>query len=182
VLKGFAAASARGSDYAGSRGEKVMNLLPYRRLAGLCLAGVLLVAPLLAGCTNEPARLGIENAHVEFSEAMRDEASVHLMIRNDGGKDTLIAAKTSIPGALAYIHEMRGVMMVMSKSLTVPAKGSLDMTGTVSHIMIVGVPAEVNQGYHFTLTLTFKNAGEIQVPLVFAKPRSLPSAQPEPRR
>ena len=159
-----------------------MNLLAYRRLAGLWLAGVVLSAALLAGCTNEPPRLGIENAYAEFSEAMRDEASVHLMIKNDGGKDTLIAAKTSIPGALAYIHEMRGAMMVMSKSLTVPAKGSLDLTGMGSHIMIVGVPADVNQGYHFTLTLIFKNTGEIQVPLVFTKPRSLPPAQPALRR
>jgi copper(I)-binding protein len=149
-----------------------------RSFTGSCLGGVVLVAVLLAGCTNEPAKLGIENARVEFSEAMRDEASVHLMIKNEGGKDFLIGAKSSIPGTLAYLHEMRGTIMVMSKSLTVPSRGNLDMTGTGSHIMIVGIPANVNQGYHFTLTLVFKNSGEMQVPLVFTKPRVIPAAPP----
>jgi len=149
------------------------------RSVGLCLA--FMIAVLLPGCPSGPAKLTIENAHAEFSEAMRDEASVHLMIRNEGGSDQLIAAKTSIPGSLAYIHEMRGSMMIMSKSLTVPSKGNLDMTGEGAHIMIVSVPADVNQGYHFTLTLVFKGAGEIQVPLVFAKPRPFPAAQPAAR-
>jgi copper(I)-binding protein len=40
--------------------------------------------------------------------------------------------------------------------------------------MLAGVPADVNQGYHFTLTLVFKKSGEIQVPLVVTKPRVFP--------
>jgi len=146
----------------------------HRRLFTLYLIVVMFGTALFMGCNNEPPRLRIKNARVEFSEAMRDEASVFLTIQNDGGKDTLIGARTSIAGALADIHEMRGSVMVLSKALSVPAKGNLDLVSGSSHIMLVGVPADVNQGYHFTLTLVFKKSGEIQVPLVVTKPRVLP--------
>jgi copper(I)-binding protein len=128
---------------------------------------------LIAGCNNEPPRVHIENARMEFSEAMRDEASVFLTIQNDGGKDTLIGTRTSMPGAIADIHEMRGAVMVLSKALPVPARGKLDLASGSSHVMLVGIPNDVNQGYHFTLTLVFKKSGEIQVPLVVTKPRVL---------
>ena len=50
------------------------------------------------------------------------EASVFLTIQNDGGKDTLIGARTSITGTLAESMKMRGSVMVLSKALPVPAK------------------------------------------------------------
>jgi periplasmic copper chaperone A len=146
----------------------------HRRLVTFYLIAIMFGTALFTGCNNEPPRLRIENARVEFSEAMRDEASVFLTIQNDGGKDTLIGARTSITGTLAEIHEMRGSVMVLSKALPVPAKGNLDLASGGSHVMLVGIPADVNQGYHFTLTLVFKKSGEIQVPLVVTKPRALP--------
>ncbi len=152
-----------------------MLLNGYRRFVLLYFLIVVMSATaLIAGCNNEPPRLRIENARMEFSEAMRDEASVFLTIQNDGGKDTLIGTRTSMPGALADIHEMRGSVMVLSKSLPVPARGKLDLASGSSHVMLVGIPDSVNQGYHFTLTLIFKKSGEIQVPLVVTKPRELP--------
>jgi copper(I)-binding protein len=137
----------------------------------LYLIAIMVGTAFFMGCHNEPPRLRVENARVEFSEAMRDEASVFLTIQNDGGKDTLIGARTSIPGTLADIHEMRGAVMVLSKSLVVPANGKLDLASGSSHVMLMGIPTDMNQGYHFTLTLVFKKSGEIQVPLVVTKPR-----------
>ncbi len=146
----------------------------YRRLIVLYLIAIMFSIAFFTGCNNEPPRLRIENARIEFSEAIRDEASVFLTIQNDGGRDTLIGTRTSIPGTLAEIHETRGAVMVLSKSLSVPAKGKLDLASGSSHVMLMGIPADVNQGYHFTLTLVFKKSGEIQVPLVVTKPRELP--------
>lgn len=147
----------------------------YRRLITLYMIAIIFGMTLFAGCNNEPPRLRIENARIELSEAMRDEASVFLTIQNDGGKDTLIGARTSIPGALADIHEIRGSVMVLSKALRVPAKGKLDLAKGGSHIMLESIPAKLNQGYHFTLTLVFKKSGEIQVPLVVTKSSELPT-------
>ncbi len=146
----------------------------YRRCVASYLVAVIFGAVFFTGCNSEPPRLRIENARMEFSEAMRDEAALFLTIQNDGGTDTLIGARTSIPGVMADIHEMRDAVMVLSKALTVPAKGNLDLANGTSHIMLVGIPADVNQGYHFTLTLIFKKSGDIQVPLVVTKPRMLP--------
>ena len=129
---------------------------------------------LFTGCNSGPPRLRIENARVELSEAMRGEASVFLTIQNDGGNDTLIGARTGIPGTLADIHELRGPGMVLSKALPVPAKGKLDLARSGSHIMLEGIPASVNQGYHFTLTLVFKKSGNIPVPLVVTTSKELP--------
>ncbi len=155
------------------QGGLVMHRAGYRRFIMVYLIAIIFVIAFFTGCNNEPPRLRIENARIEFSEAMRDEASVFLTIENDGGKDTLIGTRTSIPGTLAEIHEMRGAVMVLSKSLPVPAKGKLDLASGSSHVMLMGIPADVNQGYHFTITLVFKKSGELQVPLVVTKPRVL---------
>jgi len=146
----------------------------YRRFVELYMIALMFGMALFTGCSNEPPRLRIENARVELSGSMRDEASIFLTIQNDGGKDTLIGAKTSIPGALADIHEMRGSVMVLSKTLPVPAKGKLDLARGGSHVMLEGIPTRLNKGYHFTLTLVFKKSGEIQVPLVVTKTRDVP--------
>jgi len=142
---------------------------------------MILGAAVCVGCKSEPPRLRIDNATVEFSEAMFDEATIFLTIRNDGGKDTLLSAKTSIPYASATIHEMRGDIMTVSNGLVIPARGSLELTRKGPHIMITNMPKETTVGYHFTLTLNFKKSGEMQFPLVFVKPRMQPMT-PTPAR
>ncbi len=92
-----------------------------RLLAIIAVLGI----SLFSGCKSEPPRLAIENARAVFSEAMTDEASVYLTIRNDGGKDTLTGAKTNIPGASADIHVMRGGLMIISNALPIPGKNNL---------------------------------------------------------
>jgi copper(I)-binding protein len=144
----------------------------------LLLIIIFLGATVFIGCKGEPPRLSIENARVAFSEAMIDEASAYLTIKNAGGRDTLIGAKTSIPGASADIHEMRGDLMVISKALPIPAKSSIELMPVGSHIMITHLPVDVKAGYRFSLTLVFEKSGEMQVPLEFTKPRPQPMKQP----
>jgi copper(I)-binding protein len=132
------------------------------------------VLPLLSGCKSEPPRLSIENVHAEFSKAMKDEASVYLTIRNDGGKDTLTSAKIDIPGASAGIHEMRGGMMIIANALKIPAKSTIALAPMGSHIMLTQLPRDVKEGSRFTLTLTFTRSGELQVPVEFVTSNSQP--------
>ncbi len=134
---------------------------------------VVLGISLLSGCKGEPPRLAIENARAVFSEAMKDEASVYLTIRNEGGKDILTGAKTNIPGVSADIHMMRGDLMVIAKALPIPAKNNLELGPMGSHIMLAHLPGEVKEGNNFILSLVFKKSGEIQVPVVFIKPQSM---------
>ncbi len=131
---------------------------------------IALVVTALAACSGPP-KLSVENASVEFNEAMKDAAEIFLAIKNDGGTDTLLGAKVSIPGVRAEVHEMRGSFMIISKSLSIPAKSSTRLALGTSHIMLYDLPAMTKVGDRLTLTLLFKRSGEIQVPLEFTKPR-----------
>jgi copper(I)-binding protein len=134
----------------------------------------LVVIPALlafSGCQRTPPKITIEDARVEFSQAMKDEASIFLKIVNIGGPDKLLGAQVDIPGATADIHEMSGMMMTIVKEFDIPANSTTDFRNGASHIMITDLPAEVEKGDRFTLTLKFEKSGEISVPLTFTTSR-----------
>jgi copper(I)-binding protein len=133
----------------------------------LVLAAIIVVPTLvgLGACKGEPPRLTVENPRAMMSEAMRDEASVSLTIRNEGGRDSLVRVKTDIPGATADIHEMRGDLMVISQGLPIPGKNSLELGPLRSHIMLAHLPESTKTGDLFMLTLVFARSGELQVPV-----------------
>lgn len=143
-------------------------------MKGLMTGIIVLGLVLLAGCKSEPPRLSIENARVVFSPAMKDEASVYLMIRNDGGKDILTGARTNIPGVSAEIHVMRGDLMVISNALPIPPKNVFELGPMGAHIMLAHLPGDVKEGSTFILTLAFKKSGEMQTPLMFTKQEAQP--------
>jgi copper(I)-binding protein len=141
------------------------------RIAG---AALLLVAVLVAlagplACERAQPQLSIENARAEMSPAFYGEGIVYLKIVNLGGPDTLIGVKTTIPGAVADVHAMRGDVMVLAKSLPVPARNTVDLAPMGSHIMIENMPKTVKEGTGFALTLLFQRSGPIEVPLTFLK-------------
>ena len=136
----------------------------------LVILVLIVVGPLgISGCDNGRPRVSIENARAEMSPAFYGEGIVYLKIVNLGGKDTLVGMKTTIPGATAGLHEMKGNFMVLVKSMKIPAKNTVDLMPMGSHIMIENMPRKTHEGYAFTLTLQFARSGEIQIPLTFAK-------------
>jgi len=148
-----------------------MYTVQQRSARRLLAVMAVLMAVLFTSCKGSQPRLTIENVHAEYSPAMRDEAAVYLLIRNEGGKDTLTSARIDIPGASAGIHEMRGGMMIITNALKIPAKSTIELGPMGSHIMLNNMPGAVKEGSRFTLTLVFARSGEIQVPLEFVKPR-----------
>jgi len=142
-------------------------------MAVLCTV-MMFLSILAAGCKGEAPSVSVQNARVEFSEVMRDEASVYLKIVNAGGKDRLMGARVDIPGTTTTIHEMRGDIMVEAKALNVPPKGDLELMSIGLHVMISGLPSGEKVGDRFTLTLLFERTGEVKVPLEFTKPRLEP--------
>ncbi len=145
-----------------------MSTIKGYKAAPAVIAAVLMSISITA-CSKP--KLSIENVQAEFSPAMRDESAVYLTIRNEGGSDTLTAAKVDIPGASADIHEMRGGMMILTNALPVPAKSEIELGPLGSHIMITRLPAEMKEGSHFQLTLFFKKSGAVLVPITFTAPR-----------
>jgi copper(I)-binding protein len=130
-----------------------------------------------SGCQRTPPKITIEDARVEFSQAMKDEASVFLKIVNIGGPDKLLGAEVSIPGATADIHEMSGMMMTIVKEFDIPANSTTDFRNGASHIMITDLPADFGKGDRFTLTLKFERSGELSIPLTFATSRPQPKTE-----
>ncbi|MEJ2032533.1 MAG: copper chaperone PCu(A)C [Deltaproteobacteria bacterium] len=135
----------------------------------------LLVSLAFLGCQSAPPKITIQDAHVEFSKAMKDEAAVFLKIVNKGGADKLVGVKVSIPGAMAHIHKMSGTMMTIVKEFDIPANSDINFRSGASHIMIMNLPDDVSEGTSFTLTMNFEKSGAISVPLTFNTPRPKPA-------
>ena len=127
----------------------------------------------IIGCDGGQPRVSIENARAEMSPTLYGEGIVYLKIVNLGGKDTLVGIKTTIPGATADLHEMKGNFMILAKSMRIPAKNIVDLMPMGSHIMIENMPKEAREGYAFTLTLVFDRSGEVQIPLTFIRAQPL---------
>ena len=127
-----------------------------------------------SGCHRMPPKISIQDARVEFSKDMKDEASISLRIDNEGGPDKLLGAEVSIPNATADIHKMSGMMMTIANEFDIPANSTIDFKSGSSHIMITGLPVQAEQGYKFTLTLKFEKSGSLSVPLTFTTPRPQP--------
>ena len=125
----------------------------------------------MTGCEGGQPRVSVENARAEMSPDMYREGIIYLKIVNLGGKDKLVGLKTTIPGATASLHEMKGDFMVIAPSITIPAKNTVDLMPMGSHIMVENMPKNVQAGYSFVLMLVFDRTGEVRLPLTFAKPQ-----------
>jgi periplasmic copper chaperone A len=94
-------------------------------------------------------------------------AAVYLILRNSGAEpDTLLGISTDAAN-MAMLHETvikDGVAkMTMSHDVAIPGGGKLELSPSGSHIMLEGLKAPLKQGETLTLTLKFKNAGDVTV-------------------
>ncbi len=90
-----------------------------------------------------------------------------LQLNNHGDKeDALIAAESPISKHIElHNHIMKdGVMkMVKVAEISVPANGSVALKPGSFHLMIFNPTQTLKQGDRFPVTLTFKNAGKVEV-------------------
>lgn len=92
----------------------------------------------------------------------------YLKITNTGkNADTLVGGV--FPGAQSVeIHEMKmddGIMRMrqLENGLEVPAGGTVELKPGANHLMLMGLDKAIVQGDDIKGTLTFKNAGDIDV-------------------
>ncbi|MCG9702145.1 copper chaperone PCu(A)C [Vibrio natriegens] len=90
-----------------------------------------------------------------------------LQLNNHGEKeDALIAAESPIAARIElHNHIMEdGVMkMVKVSEISVPAKGTVALEPGSFHLMIFNPNQTLKEGDRFPMTLTFKNAGKVDV-------------------
>ncbi|PFG58289.1 hypothetical protein ATG66_0831 [Vibrio sp. ES.051] len=87
-------------------------------------------------------------------------------------EDALIAAESPIAGHVEiHTHKKEDGVMKMIKidEVRVPASGSVLFKPGSFHLMIFNPTQILKEGNRFPMTLTFKNAGKVQVEMVVEK-------------
>ena len=135
---------------------------------------VVLGALLLVGCGAEG--IAVEDVWVRPSPVKAGNGAAYMVIKNRGGEDdALISASADFADAVE-LHEttmmdaggegetdQEMVMMQPVPSIAVPAGGSATLAPGGYHIMLIGLKEQLEPGQTVTLTLTFEEAGEVEV-------------------
>lgn len=137
------------------------------------LALLLALSPIVA-VAHETFTLGTLEISGGYSRATLPNAPVgagYITITNKGtADDTLVSATSPVAGA-TQIHEMKmeGDVMKMNElpdGLVVPAGQSVMLAPGGLHIMFMDLKEQLIEGSEIPVTLTFANAGTIEIKLV----------------
>ena len=113
------------------------------------------------------AQIEIENAWTRATPPGAETAAGYLTIRNKSSSpDHLIRAASPLAARIEmHVHTHDGDVMRMRqvKSYDIPARGSLELTPGVAHLMFVDIKRPFKQGEQIPVTLRFERAGEMKV-------------------
>lgn len=117
-------------------------------------------------------QLSIGNATARFLIEGRPGA-VFLSVDNKGGADKLVAASSTLSERVElHTHTMEnGVMkMRLVEAIDIPANTMTELKSGGYHIMMFDVTPMPEKGSQVPLTLTFENAGPVQIGAVVGNP------------
>lgn len=101
-------------------------------------------------------------------------SAAYMEITNSGSTaDALIKAESDVADSVElHTMTMEGDVMKMTpvEKVDIPANGSATLKPGSFHIMLIGLRHDLKEGEAVTLTLTFQNAGTIQVEAPVRKP------------
>lgn len=116
--------------------------------------------------------------------SMTGTGAAFMVIANSGTEDdVLLGGETSV-AQVVEVHEMAEVdgvmeMRPLTDGLTIPAGGGETLAPGGYHIMLIGLKEDLTNGKTYDLTLHFRNAGDITVP-VTVRPRAELAADATP--
>lgn len=147
-----------------------------RRAARSVLAGCLLAVATagLAGCyarASAAPAISLSTAFVPQPTAGRTVG--YLLIRNNGGRDRLLSARTSAGGRVTFATPVRSGSSVqrMVPSVAIPADSAVRLNPDGLHLVITGT-GRLPGGTEITLTLTFAHAGPVSVTAQVTNPQT----------
>ncbi len=115
------------------------------------------------------AQIEIENAWTRATPPGAETAAGYLTIRNKSSSpDHLIRAASPLAARVEmHVHLHDGDLMRMRQvqGYDIPARGSLELTPGVAHLMFVDIKRPFKQGEQIPVTLRFERAGEMKVEL-----------------
>ena len=95
--------------------------------------------------------------------------AAYVQIKNAGGADDVLLGGQSPVAKRVEIHVHKhedGVMkMQPAGDVTIPAGGGVTMEPGGLHVMLMGLNRPLKKGETFDVTLTFKNTGDVTVPV-----------------
>ena len=152
-----------------------------RRRPALALAGLAAVAVVAFAVAAEPA-IRVLDAWARATPPGAENGAVYLKIVNHGGADRLIGARTKA-ARNAELHASvtsDGVVeMRHLDALPIASSATVELAPGGTHVMLVGLGAQLEPGEHLELTLIFATAGEIAVDVAVVDPRGPPAAAHE---
>lgn len=108
----------------------------------------------------------VEAPWARASAGMAKAGAAFMTIKNMGGGDRLVAAKSDVGKRVElHTHIMADGIMKMRKieAIDVPANGMAMLKPGGHHVMFMGLNAPLKEGSTFPLTLVFEKAGEVNV-------------------
>lgn len=121
--------------------------------------------------------LTVTSAYVPLPAAATPGTTVAFLdIRNDGGPDRLVGARTSVGGTVSFRAPARQGMRMMTTTMTVPeiaipAASTVRLLPNDAHLLITGA-GRMQGGKDITLTLTFARAGTVSVTAQVTDPQN----------
>lgn len=155
--------------------ETTMGRMRRLRLIEVGLALVLTVVACffvaLAVWAQDRSEIAISGAWARPTIGEGRVTAAYMTIGNAGSADDVLVGATSPQAARVEIHETKmtddGVMTMrpLASGLAVPAGGSISLKPGGAHVMVMGLEGGLTEGGVLPLTLKFKNAGAIDVPV-----------------
>lgn len=129
--------------------------------------GLLAVLIIFGGCNASNAGIVVSDAWVQLSPLPDRPAAAYLMLQNNTAQDDVLMSVDTDIAAASEVHESREesgvVRMVHLKQLDLPSGARIDLQPGGMHIMLIDLTRPLEQGDEVSITLTFANAGSIQV-------------------
>ena len=135
------------------------------------LALLLLTAVACSGSEDEG--ITVTDPWGRTSPAAAENGAFYMMLTNNGSSDdTLLSASTDACG-MVELHEMydkgdgvMGMRPVEGGNIPVPAGGSAELKPGGLHVMCMMKQVDFEAGTEVPITLTFENAGDMEVTAV----------------
>jgi hypothetical protein len=107
----------------------------------------------------------VEKAWARATPVTQPTGAVYFVIRNKGASDDVLTGVRTDAAEKAELHEsaMAGMMMEMKPldEVKIPAGQAVAFKPGGKHVMLIGLKHEFKKGDHFSLTLSFKSAGDV---------------------
>ena len=135
------------------------------------LAILLLTAVACTTSSDDP--ITVTDPWGRTSPAVAENGAFYMMLTNNSNSDDALLSATSDACGMIELHEMydkgdgvMGMRPVEGGTIPLPAGGNAELKPGGLHVMCMGKQVDFEAGTEIPLTLTFENAGDMEITAV----------------